>query len=145
MNESLEKFGVFFVRNLRDKMFQDLEKMIRGEWKADGLQKLQERVVRLSDSDKQILRELLEHLTTAGMHDLLFALQEEADADGAIRLLVDGNEIAKLSDGLHGEIFGEDGWIAQYSSYPARGQIELSRWAEEEVRRMLGAGEELEG
>jgi hypothetical protein len=50
MNESLEKFGAFFVRNLRDKMFQDLEKMIRGEWKADGLQKLQERVVRLSDS-----------------------------------------------------------------------------------------------
>ena len=45
------------------------------------------------------------------MHDLLFALQEESDAAGAIRLFVDGQEVAKLSDGLHGEIFGKRRWI----------------------------------
>jgi hypothetical protein len=35
------------------------------------------------------------------MHDLLFALQEQADNDGAIRLTVDGVEVAKESDGMH--------------------------------------------
>jgi hypothetical protein len=54
------------------------------------------------------------------MHDLLFALQEESDAEGAVRVYVNGDEVAKLSDGLHGEIFGDDGWIARYSEYPSK-------------------------
>jgi hypothetical protein len=84
-----------------------------------------------------MLRDLVEHITTTGMHDLLFALQEQADAGGAIRVLVDGNEVARVSDGLHGEIFGEDGWIARYSRYPSPAQAELSRWAEERIREMF--------
>ncbi len=84
-----------------------------------------------------MLRDLAEHMTTTGMHDLLFAFQEEADADGAIRLFVDGNEVAKLSDGLHGEIFGDEPWIVQYSSFASESQIALSRWAEEQIQEML--------
>jgi hypothetical protein len=143
MNESLEKFGAFFVRNFRDRMLHDLEMILQGAWKAPDLQKLQQMVARLGDGDKQMLRELVERLSTTGMHDLLFALQEQADDDaGTIRLLVDGKEVAKLSDGLHGEIFGEEGWIARFSSYPAPEQAQLTRWAEDEVRKMLGTDKE---
>src|SRR5437660_12566945 len=97
MKESLNKFGAFFVRNLRDRMFDDLETLLRGEWKAPSTQELQDRLKGLKDSEKQILRDLVEKITTTGMHDLLFALQEQADADGTIRVLVDGHEVAKLS------------------------------------------------
>jgi hypothetical protein len=137
MNESLDKFGAFFVQNLRDRMFDDLEGLLRGEWKAPAIQELQDRVRGLGDAERQMLRDLVEHITTTGMHDLLFALQEQADAGGAIRVLVDGNEVAKFSDGLHGEIFGDDGWIVRYSRYPSPAQVELSRWAEERIREMF--------
>lgn len=137
MNKSLEKFGAFFVRNLRDKMLDDLEMILQGAWKAPDTQELQKKVAGLSDTDKQTLRDVAEHVITTGMHDLLFALQEQADADGAIRLLVDGKEVAKLSDGLHGEIFGDEGWIVKYSKYSAKAQTELSRWAEEQIRQMF--------
>jgi hypothetical protein len=137
MNESLNKFGAFFVQNLRDSMFDWLNTLLRGEWKAPDTQELQDRVKGLKDAERQVLRDLIEHITTTGMHDLLFALQEQADADGAIRVLVDGNEVAKLSDGLHGELFGDDGWIVRYSRYPSQPQIDLSRWAEEQIREIL--------
>ncbi len=117
--ESLEKFGALVVRNLRDKMFFDLEMLLRGAWKAPALQELQRRIACLSDSQKQVVHDLAEHMTTTGMHDFLFALQEEADSGGAIKVSVDGHEVAKLSDGLHGEIFGDDGWIVRYSEYPS--------------------------
>ena len=143
MNESLEKFGAFFVRNLRDKMLHDLDMILHGEWKAPGIQELQKRVARLSDADKQTLRDLAEHMTTTGMHDLLFALQEEAN--GAIRVFVDGQEVAKLSDGLHGEIFSDEGWIVRYSSYSSEAQSELLRWPKEQIREMFGADNEHKG
>jgi hypothetical protein len=145
MNESLEKFGAFIVRNLRDKMLHDLDMILHGAWKSPDTQELQKRVASLSDADKLLLRDLVERITTTGMHDLLFALQEESDTDGAIRFFVDGKEVAKLSDGLHGEIFSDEGWIVRYSSYLSEAQIELSRWAKEQIREMLGGDNEHKG
>ena len=30
-----------------------------------------------------------------------------------------GENLAELSDGLCGELYGEDGWIERFSGYPA--------------------------
>ncbi|QDT64670.1 hypothetical protein V22_19110 [Calycomorphotria hydatis] len=120
MKESLDKFGEFFVRNLRDKMLDDLEMLMAGSWKAPALQNLQERLAAMSDDQRSTIRDTAERLITTGMHDFLFAVQEDSDAEGSIRLEVDGVEIAKTSDGLHGEIFTEDGWIERFSKYPPK-------------------------
>ena len=120
MKEPLDNFGEFFVRNTRDKMLFDLDMLLRGAWKAPGLQELQAKLSRFSDDEKEVIRQMVEKIATGGMHDLLFALQEHADVDGSVRVFVDGVEPAKLSDGMHGEIFGEDGWIARFSEYPYR-------------------------
>lgn len=119
MKEPLDKFGEFFVRNTRDKMLSDLEMLFRGAWKAPTMQALQTKLAGFTDAQKAVIRESADHMITTGMHDLLFALQEEADANGSIRVLVDGTEVAKLSDGMHGEIFTEDGWIARFSEFPS--------------------------
>lgn len=118
MNEPLDKFGEFLVRNFRDKMLDDLEMLFAGAWKAPGVQNLQERLGAMSDDQREAIRDTAERLITTGMHGFLFAVQEDSDADGSIRLEVDGVEIAKTSDGLHGEIFTEDGWIERFSQYP---------------------------
>jgi hypothetical protein len=138
MENPLEKFGAFFVRNLRDKMLYDLDKLLAGGWKAAEVQELQKDLSSFGDAEKQVVRTLVEHIITTGMHDLLFAIQEEADSNGAIRVLADGEEVAKLSDGLQGEIFGDDGWIVRFSEYPAEAQIGLSDWGKEQIRKMFG-------
>jgi hypothetical protein len=137
MKVPLEKFGAFLVRNLRDKMLDDLEKLLRGAWKAPELQDLQSKLSSFSDAQKDVIRNLTEEMITGGMHDLLFAIQEEADSDGSIKVLVDGEEVAKLSDGLHGEIFGDEGWIVRYSKFQSEVEIERSKWAKEEIQKML--------
>jgi hypothetical protein len=138
MREPLEKFGAFLVRNLRDKMLFDLDMLLRGAWKAPGLQERQKRVSDFSDAEKQVVSDVVESIIRAGMHDLLLALQEEADNAGSVRVLVDGEEVAKLSDGLQAEPFGEDGWIVRYSEYPSQTDIDLSRWATEQIQKMFG-------
>jgi len=44
-------------------------------------------------------------------------VQEEAEAGNEIQILVDGENIAELSDGLQGESFSEDGWNAKFSKH----------------------------
>jgi hypothetical protein len=134
MSEQLDKFGEFFVQNLRDKMLHNLEMMFGGGWKAPELQELQVKLSGLTDAQKQTFQELVERITTAGMHDLLFAI---ADSGGAVRVLVDGQDVAELSDGLQGEIFGDDGWITRFSKYQSEVEVERSEWAKEQIRKMV--------
>lgn len=138
MKEPLEKFAAFFVQNLRDKMLDDLETLLRGGSKAPATQELQNKISKFNEAQKQTIRETAEDIITSGMHDLLFALQEEADTNGAIKILVDGQEVAKLSDGMHGEIFGDDGWIVRYSKYPSAVEIERSKWGKQRVKELFG-------
>jgi hypothetical protein len=137
MDPSLDKFGEFFVQNLRDRMLHKLERLLGGKSKAPELQKLQSQLSGFTDDQKQVLCDAVEEVITSGMHDLLFAIQEHADNDGPFKVLVDGQEVAKLSDGLHGEIFGEDGWIVRFSKYPCPTEIERSKWAKEFIAKMV--------
>ncbi|MGC9944235.1 MAG: hypothetical protein ABSE48_20605 [Verrucomicrobiota bacterium] len=123
------------MQNLRDKMLHDLEMVLSGSSKAPDLQELQTKLSALTEAQKQTVRELAERLTTAGMHDFLFAI---SDSGGAVRVLVDGQDVAELSDGLHGEIFGDVGWISRFSKYPSEVEIGRSKWAREEIQKMIG-------
>lgn len=144
-NDLLDKFGAFVVRNLRDEMLDDLEMFLAGKWKATVDQELQSKLKTLSEADRQMIRDLVEHLSTDGMHQLLYALQREIDSNGPIRVLVDGGEVASRTDCLHGELFGDDGWIVRFSKYPSKEQHDLSRWAEEQIRETLARDSENDG
>ena len=68
------------------------------------------------------------------MHDILFALQESHDCKSGIEIMVDGTAVGEHSDGLHGEIFGDEGWIVRFSSHPSPREIERSRQAERNIQ-----------
>lgn len=118
MNDPLDKFGSFIVKNLRDKALNDLEMLLRGAWKSPATQDMQRRLGFLTDEQRQLIREVADRIITTGMHDFLFALQEASDANQGIEIRVDGENVASLSDGLHGEIFSDEGWITEYSNFP---------------------------
>lgn len=49
--------------------------------------------------------------TYNAIHQFLFALEEE------IQVRIDDEDIVQLSDGLSGELYGENGWNAQFNKY----------------------------
>lgn len=113
----VDKFGQFIVENCRDKGIDFAEGLLKGDWKAPDLLELQRVLGTLNDTQKAAFLKAVTNAIDGAMHDFLFALQEQADFDNDIQIMVDGKDIVELSDGIHGEAYSDDGWFAKYSRH----------------------------
>ena len=109
----LDKFGKFIVENLRDKGIYFGERLLKNQWNAPALQNIQTELAKLSGSQKEIVKQAIISAFDSATHDFLFALQDRND----VQILVDGENVVRLSDGIHGEPYTEDGWYARFSKY----------------------------
>ncbi len=109
----IEKFGKFIVENLRDKGIDFAEDLLKGHWKAPELIEMQNEIANFNSSQKTVFIKAITATIDGAMHDFLFALQEIND----IKILVDGQNIVELSDGIHGEAYSDEGWFAKYSNH----------------------------
>ena len=116
MDKRLDKFGELVMTRMRDRAFDYIDEALKGEWKAPSLRKLQRALATLDTKQKDIVRRGVRAAVDKGIHDLLFALQETGDED-EISVMIDGKKITDLSDGLHGEPFGAEGWQGRFSEY----------------------------
>jgi hypothetical protein len=119
--ETLDKLGRFLMSNLRDSGIDFIDGLAEGRWKAPVLLPLQADVVALPEETRRLMRRAFVAGIDGAIHDFLFKLTETADFEQDIQLVVDGRDVVPLSDGLHGEPFGEDGWQARFSRY---GEVE---------------------
>jgi hypothetical protein len=113
----VDKFGKFIVENLRDKGIDFAEGLLKSHWRAPILLEMQNEIATLNDNQKTAFIKAITHTIDGAIHDFLFALQEQADFENDIQILVDGQNIVELSDGIHAEAYSEDGWFAKYSSH----------------------------
>ena len=109
----LDKFGKFLVENLRDKGIDFAEGLLSNHWKAPSLLDMQNEIANLNDTQKIAFISAITETIDGAMHDFLFALQEINE----IQILVDGQNIVELSDGIHGEAYSDEGWFAKYSRH----------------------------
>jgi hypothetical protein len=116
-NPALAKFGKFIVEQLRDEPLDMLTSMSKQELKAPALKKIQSWYGELSKKDQRKIRELFDAINTSTLHNFLASLQEASDRDHGICVMVDGINVAETSDGLNGELFTSDGWIAMFSHH----------------------------
>ena len=116
-NNTLNKFGEFLIENMRDKGINLAEGLLINHWKAPELLNLQIELQSFSDNQKEIVRQVVIKSIDNAIHDFLFAISEQADFDNEIQIVVDNQNIVELSDGLHGEAYGEDGWYEKFSKY----------------------------
>src|SRR5690242_343998 len=100
---NIDKFGKFLVENLRDKGISHAEFLLNGRWKAPALQNIQYELSYLSISQKEAVKKAIISTIDSAIHDFLFALQEQADFDNEIQIIVNDDNIVELSDGIHGE------------------------------------------
>jgi hypothetical protein len=117
MAEALDKFGAFVVAKLRDSAIDHADALLASHWKSPGLQPLQTDLQRLSSDQRAIVRRCVIEAVDAGLHNFLFALQEEHDSGAEIAVVVDGHPVAAQSDGLHGQPYTAEGWFARFSKH----------------------------
>ena len=117
MNNKLDQFGKFFVENLRDKGIGHAEVLLNNKSKAPSSLDLQSELNKFNDLEKELIMKTVISSIDVAIHDFLFALQELADFDNNIKIMVDDENIVELSDGIHGESYSDDGWNARYSQF----------------------------
>jgi hypothetical protein len=115
--ELLDYFGAFLMDRLRDRGIEFCDLLLAAHWRAPALQPLQEAVSTLPEAQKDLLKRVVRCSIDTAIHDFLFALQEHADFENRIHVLVDEANVVALSDGIHGELFMEDGWYARFSRF----------------------------
>ena len=115
---SLEKFGRLVIETIRDKPIHHHILMQQGHWKTPAVQELQRALASLPPEQKELMLKAVTDAVDTALHYFLMALQEAHDREQGIEVRVDGENIAERSGMLHGEHFGEEGWIAKFSKFP---------------------------
>jgi len=118
---SVDKFGAFVIHRFRDNSIDHFDRLATQSHKAPALVDLQRRLAKLPKDVQAVVRDCVVSCIDKGLHDLLFGLVESQDTDGGIAVIVDGTNVADASDGLHGEQFSEDGWIARFGAFDENG------------------------
>jgi hypothetical protein len=117
MNVALDAFGNFVMKNLRDPALEFAELALAGKWKAPRIKKLQAELKDLNEEQRALIRRVVRSSVDSAIHDFLFAIQKAHDLEQGTRVVVAETNVAAVSDGLHGEPFGEDGWQARFSKF----------------------------
>lgn len=121
--DAIDTFGQLITRRLRDRAIERYEKMTRSEWKSPALLELQSKVAKLDPALQSLFIQCLKECMDSAIHDFLFTVQEGGYEGHDLAFLVDGRDVNELSDGIHGEIFGLDGWFGRFSEYGANGDF----------------------
>ena len=118
--QSLDIFGEFLVKNLRDKGIGNTETLLSNKSKSPSNLKIQTEIGQFNEPQKDLIKEIVIKSIDVAIHDFLFSLQELADFENNIQISVNGKNIVELSDGIHGESYSENGWNAKFSKYGAK-------------------------
>lgn len=114
---SLDKFGEFIVVNLRDKAIETAEMLLENGSKSPQTKILQDELSTFNAAQKAIVANTVKASIDAAIHDFLFAIEEQADFENDIQIIVNEDNIVEMSDGLQGELFTQDGWLEKYSKF----------------------------
>lgn len=111
------KFGEFLMTNVRDAAIDRFDSLSSNRLKSPRTESLRKVLAGMTAENRAVIRRCVLACVDTGLHDFLFALQQLADFDNDIQVIVDGKNVVEQSDGLHGELFGDDGWFARYSKH----------------------------
>jgi hypothetical protein len=119
---AVDKSGKLIVNRLRDNAIKHFDLLATQHYAAPGLKPLQGDLASLTKEQRNIVRRCVISSIDNALHGFLFGLVEANDADEGITVIVDGQNIAELSDGLHGEQFTDEGWIAKFGAFDESGE-----------------------
>jgi len=119
-NEILDTFGQILISEVRDEALEEFQMTLQGTMKSAAALDLYQKLRSFNDEELSIIREVVLSSIDDVLHNFLWMLEQNEDdlelycGDGKGSTKRNINE---LSDGLAGELYTEDGWIARFSKF----------------------------
>ncbi len=113
---ALDLFGRILMTKVRDKAVVDWRKIVDGSMKGEMAEKNHDALASFSEGQRKVFLSLVPSVVDTVLHHLLWTLEQQQDV--AIHIRVDGEDVQDLkeiSDGLPGELYSTEGWIARFS------------------------------
>jgi hypothetical protein len=112
----LEQFGLFLMREVRYRTIEQWEMILEGRVKGIYAEKAREVLLSRNIECSEVINKLIPHVVDTTIAFLLASLDEQenieifvADKDNV------SSNLRGISDGLEGELYGENGWFARFS------------------------------
>lgn len=116
MNDALQTLGELLMRRVRDEAIEEWDKIIDGKLRSDRALKVQSKLNQMSPDQIDTVRILVPQIVDSCLHHLLWTLEQANEVEVNVRLPEgSAQEIREMSDGLPGELYGSNGWIAKFS------------------------------
>ncbi|MDR2951075.1 MAG: hypothetical protein LBV71_17955 [Prevotella sp.] len=117
-NDKLNTFGELLIENVRDRTIDKYNRIIEGKMKDANSLKLHTFISQLDENAKSILhRVIMDTIDNQLFNTLTLFEQNEEYLVGYLGEKEVFHNLVDESDGLAGELLGDDGWIKKYSKY----------------------------
>jgi hypothetical protein len=119
----LDGFGEAFIHRVRDATLAETDDILIGRGRPEWKQELHATLIGSMDLQQRLLvRHVVAIAVDTAMHNLLWMIESTPE----LRLEAVGpddqrHDLVAASDGLSGELWTEDGWIARFSRDPDPG------------------------
>jgi hypothetical protein len=115
----LDEFGQLLMAQVRDQTLADLQRVVSGKMADESSRNLFDEFKKLNPESCEFVKKLLVVTVDAAIARFLYFLD---DFQIEVRFRTSEGEqhdVRAISDGLHGEIWTEDGWIKRFSKFNA--------------------------
>jgi len=113
---ALSRLGKMIANEVRDQVIRDWDRILDGSLKGATATKVREDLAESDGDASKAISQVLPRIVDATVHNFLWMFEENESLALKVRDR-NGSEvnIAEESDGLTGELYGPNGWIARFS------------------------------
>jgi hypothetical protein len=111
----LDEAGAIVGGKVRDDSLEHWKKILAGQLKGDTALEWSEKLSKLSPRDARLVRQLIPEVVDTVLHWFLFHLEQEEGLDLVVGTGSERVSVREISDGMSGELYGDEGWIARFS------------------------------
>lgn len=112
MNKKLNDFGKYIIQEVRDITIDEINIIIDNNLNGEYLEKFHNVISNLSSEERNLIKNLVPRIVDTTLHYMLFMIEQHQE----ISLNFENEELKDISDGLCGELYGNDGWIRKFST-----------------------------
>jgi hypothetical protein len=113
--EALDQFGATLIREVRDQSIMDWDMLLDNKMKGARAERLRQFLASLHSEELHALRRLVPQVVDTTLHYLLLMIEETGLRVSVQMPSGELQDLKEISDGLPGELYSDQGWIARFS------------------------------